>query len=93
MSPKMLKIIDIWTLILSMSLFKEIVEKAAPSSPCQPLTITSLSMDWCLLVLTLREAAGPGGHTVCPAEEAGAGAHAGGPADVTTTAIFCAEAR
>ena len=50
-------------------------------------------MDWCLVVLTVREAGGPGGHTVCPAGEAGAGAHAVGPADISTTAVFCAEAR
>ena len=50
-------------------------------------------MEWCLVVLTAREAGGPGGHTVCPAGEAGAGAHAVGPADISTTAVFCAEAR
>ena len=57
------------------------------------MTITTYpSIDWCLVVLTLREAGGPGGHTVCPVEEAGASALAGGPADLTTAAVFCAEA-
>ena len=72
-------------MLLPLSMFKEVVQKA---SLADWLSIpTSLSPS--SVSLSLTQAVSPGGHTICPAEEAGAGARAGGSAQVAKAAAFC----